>query len=77
MSRVSTTGLRRNLAIAIGNAGGLVPATSLEVDADDRERPSLADPAVADAIAWARARLADGDSALTAPGVGGGRIMDP
>ena len=31
MSRVSTPGLRRNLAIAIGNADGLVPAAALEV----------------------------------------------
>jgi epoxyqueuosine reductase len=57
MSRVSTSDLRRNLAIAIGNAGGLVPATALQVSEHERERPSLRDPAVADAIAWAVARL--------------------
>jgi len=61
MSRVSTPGLRRNLAIAIGNADGLVPAAALQGRADDTARPSLADPAVIDAIAWALARLADGD----------------
>ena len=59
MSRVSTPGLRRNLAIAIGNADGLVPVTAFEVSPDDPARPSLRDPAVADAIAWAVARLAD------------------
>jgi epoxyqueuosine reductase len=77
MSRVSTPGLRRNLAIAIGNADGVVPVTALEVSPDDPERPSLRDPAVADAIAWAVARLADGDRTLSAPCVGGGRIMEP
>jgi epoxyqueuosine reductase len=77
MSRVSTSGLRRNLAIAIGNADGLVPAAALERRADDPERPSLADPAVIDAIAWALARLADGDRRLSAPCGGGGRIMEP
>jgi epoxyqueuosine reductase len=77
MSRVSTSGLRRNLAIAIGNADGLVPAAALERRADDPERPSLADPAVIDAIAWALARLADGHRRLSAPCGGGGRIMEP
>ena len=42
MSRVSTPGLRRNLAIAIGNADGLVPAAALDRGRDDPERPSLA-----------------------------------
>jgi epoxyqueuosine reductase len=76
MARVSTPGLRRNLAIAIGNAGGLVPAAVLEV-AGDPVRPSLDDPAVVDAVAWALARLTGGDGACGAPEAGAGRIMDP
>ena len=77
MSRVSTPGLRRNLAIAIGNAGGLVPAPALDLGAGDPARASLADPAVMDAIAWARTRLGEGDGAVTAPGVRTGRIIGP
>jgi hypothetical protein len=76
MSRVSTPGLRRNLAIAIGNAGGLVPAAVLETGAGDPARASLADPAVIEAVAWARTRLAGSNGAPTAPGTGSGRIME-
>jgi epoxyqueuosine reductase len=58
MTRVSTQDLRRNLAIAIGNAYGRVPASVLDVGADgDPARPSLEVPGVVDAIAWARRRL--------------------
>jgi epoxyqueuosine reductase len=77
MSRVSTPGLRRNLAIAIGNAGGAVPAAALDVTAGRPARPSLDDPAVLDAIAWARARLGHADHPLTETSVDAGRIIDP
>ena len=77
MSRVSTAGLRRNLAIAIGNAGGLVPATVLEVGCADPLRASLGDAAVIDAIAWARSRLASREETPPPPVPRGGRIMDP
>jgi hypothetical protein len=40
-------------------------------------RPSLDDPAVVDAVAWARARLAGCDEACGAPEARAGRIMDP
>jgi epoxyqueuosine reductase len=76
MSRVSTSGLRRNLAIAIGNAGGLVPAAVLETGAGDPARASLADPAVIEAVAWARTRLAWSNGAPSPPGTGSRRIME-
>jgi epoxyqueuosine reductase len=73
MSRVSTPGLRRNLAIAIGNAGGRVPTSALRAGVDDDARPSLRDPAVLEAIGWARARLEAATDAealpASAPGV--------
>jgi epoxyqueuosine reductase len=59
MSRVSTAGLRRNLAIAIGNAGGRVPGSVLDIPEEgEPTRASLNDPAVRDAIEWAHTRLA-------------------
>ncbi len=73
MSRVSTPGLRRNLAIAIGNAGGRVPTSALRAGVDDDARPSLRDPAVLEAIGWARTRLEAATDAealpASAPGV--------
>jgi epoxyqueuosine reductase len=60
MTRAGVVGLRRNLAIAIGNAGGHVPADVL--DSGRREpQPSLDDPEVAECVRWARARLAGTD----------------
>jgi epoxyqueuosine reductase len=76
MSRVSTPGLRRNLAIAIGNAGGLVPAAVLARATGDPARPSLEEPSVVDAIAWARARLDARGAASRPPDAVAGRIMD-
>ena len=74
MTRVSTPDLRRNLAIAIGNADGLVPATVLDAGADgDPARPSLEAPGVIDAIDWARRRL----TAREGAGESGQRPLDP
>jgi len=56
MTRATVAVFRRNIAVAIGNAACRVPADLLD-DAPDEARPSLADPAVADAVRWARARL--------------------
>jgi epoxyqueuosine reductase len=56
MTRAPVQSLRRNLAVAIGNSAGAVPADLLD-ETCDPERPSLEDPAVADAVRWARARL--------------------
>ena len=58
MTRAKVAGMRRNLAVAIGNAAGMVPPDLLdEPGPEDPERPSLGDPGVAAAVAWARARL--------------------
>ena len=56
MTRAGVARLRRNLAIAIGNAAGHIPAGELD-DEGQADRPSLADPAVAECVDWARQRL--------------------
>jgi epoxyqueuosine reductase len=69
MTRAGVTQLRRNLAVAIGNAGGAVPADIFE-QADPAACPSLADPAVAECVAWARRRIAGtADGPPRSPGV--------
>ena len=58
MTRAKVSGMRRNIAVALGNAAGEVPPDVLDdAQAPDPERPSLSEPAVTDAVAWARARL--------------------
>jgi epoxyqueuosine reductase len=66
MTRAGVARLRRNVAIAIGNAARRVPASALDDDQDRAGRPSLDDPAVAECVAWARARLAGTDGGSTA-----------
>jgi epoxyqueuosine reductase len=56
MTRTKVVGMRRNIAVALGNAAGDVPADLLDGDSDP-ERPSLADPGVVAAVAWARERI--------------------
>ena len=78
MSRVTVATFRRNLAIAIGNAGGAVPVETLE-----SRQPhvpgfaSLADPAVREAIDWARARLLQRPATQPVAARTSGAIMDP
>jgi epoxyqueuosine reductase len=58
MTRAKVHGMRRNLAIAIGNAAEAVRRDVLDPSTEeDATRPSLRDPAVADAVCWARERL--------------------
>jgi epoxyqueuosine reductase len=54
MTRAKLVGLRRNLAVAIGNSGD--PAASSALDERSDERPTTDDPMVQEHIAWARAR---------------------
>jgi epoxyqueuosine reductase len=56
MTRAGVARLRRNLAVALGNAGHPVQANDLDGDTDPA-RPSVADPIVAEHVAWARTRL--------------------
>jgi epoxyqueuosine reductase len=60
MTRAKLVGLRRNLAIAIGNSGD--PAALSVLDERSDERPSADDPMVQEHIAWARARRPIPDS---------------
>ena len=65
MARAGVARLRRNLAIAIGNAAGRVPVRVLDDEADAL-RPSLADPVVRECVQWARHRLAGTDDRAVA-----------
>jgi epoxyqueuosine reductase len=57
MTRAKVAGLRRNLAVAIGNAANdMSDGLLADVDVPDPARPSLTDPGVAAAARWARAR---------------------
>jgi epoxyqueuosine reductase QueG len=53
MSRAGERGLRRNLAVAIGNSGDRAAAATLDEPVD---APSIRDPMVAEHVAWARLR---------------------
>ena len=53
MTRAGVSGLRRNLAIALGNSGDPNALAALRAPGD----ASMADPAVAEHVAWAQARL--------------------
>ena len=54
MTRAKLTGLRRNLAVAIGNSGDPVARAALTECRDDQ--PSAADPMVAEHVAWVQSR---------------------
>lgn len=54
LARAGLRGLRRNLAVALGNSGDGAALAALN---DQFEAPSAADPLVAEHVAWARARL--------------------
>lgn len=55
MTRATLTGLRRNLAVAIGNSGDADAVAALFVP--DEERPSADDPTVEEHIRWAGDRM--------------------
>ncbi len=55
MTRAPVASLRRNIAIAIGNASGRLDAAALaDADVLDPDRPSLQDAGVREAVQWAR-----------------------
>ena len=54
MTRAKLTGLRRNLAVAIGNSGDADALAALDEPND--ERPSAEDPMVRDHVRWAKMR---------------------
>ena len=51
MTRAKLTGLRRNLAVALGNSQQADAAAALDEETDDR--PSLSDPVVREHVEWA------------------------
>jgi epoxyqueuosine reductase len=55
MSRAGVRGLRRNLAVAIGNSGDADARAALD-EVDPSAAPSVADPMVAEHVQWARQR---------------------
>lgn len=54
LERAGLRGLRRNLAVALGNSGDREALAALS---DRSDAPSAADPLVAEHVAWARTRL--------------------
>ena len=59
MSRAGLRGLRRNVAVALGNSGTAASAAAAAEPAAD-ETASRRDPLVAEHLAWARRRLGGG-----------------
>jgi epoxyqueuosine reductase QueG len=60
MTRAKRTGLRRNLAVALGNSGTEEAAAVLaerEIADLSLDAPSLEDPMVAEHVDWARRQL--------------------
>ena len=55
MTRAKVAGLRRNLAVAIGNSGSREAIEAL--DTANPEQPSVTDPLVRDHIEWAKAQV--------------------
>ena len=54
MTRAKLAGLRRNIAVAIGNSGD---ADAIEaLDSEGADRPSLGDALVLEHVDWARAQ---------------------
>jgi epoxyqueuosine reductase len=54
MTRAGVRGLRRNLAVALGNSGD---SDALDALREDRTEISMSDPVVREHIDWAKVRL--------------------
>ena len=57
LSRAKLTGLRRNVAVSLGNSGTVAGAAAL-AEPVTPETPSRAEPVVAEHVGWARRRVA-------------------
>lgn len=57
LERVGVAGLRRNVAVALGNCGTTAARDALRAPSDPTEAPSASDPNVAEHVAWARDRI--------------------
>lgn len=57
LERAGVTGLRRNVAVALGNAGTTEARDALLERLDPTASPSASDPVVAEHTAWARRRI--------------------
>ena len=68
MSRAKLTGLRRNMAVALGNSSTVAAAAAIGAP-ESPETPSRGDPMVAEHVDWARRRLA-AQSSVPAAGPG-------
>lgn len=56
LMRRGVAGLRRNLAVALGNSGDPAATRALAAPPSGSDAPSLVDPVVAEHVAWARQR---------------------
>jgi epoxyqueuosine reductase len=65
MERAGVVKLRRNLVVALGNAGDAIPPDAIDGD-DDPARPSISVPIVARHVSWARERARETRSVGTA-----------
>jgi len=65
MERTGVVKLRRNLAVALGNAVGCLSADAIDGD-DDPARPTIRIPIVASHVVWARQQL-QGDEHRSRP----------
>jgi epoxyqueuosine reductase len=54
LTRAGVRGLRRNVAVALGNSGDAHALAALD---EDRPDPLVRDPVVAEHVEWAKARL--------------------
>jgi epoxyqueuosine reductase len=63
MERTGIVKLRRNLAVALGNAAGMLASEDIDGD-EDPDRPTIRAPLVAAHVAWARRQLRRDEPAL-------------
>ena len=67
MERAGIVKLRRNLAVALGNAAGMLAPEAIDGD-EDPDRPTICAPLVAAHVTWARQQLRRDEPASQRPG---------